>query len=39
MELKLTYRGKEIVMQELFQSYKSHPGFRSSYKAVPDYCV
>ena len=35
MELKLTYRGKEIVMQQLFESYKSPAGYRSSYKAVP----
>ena len=35
MEIKLTYRGKEIVMQELFESYKSPAGFRSTYKAVP----
>ena len=35
MELKLTYRGKEMVMEGLFESYKSPAGFRSTYKAIP----
>jgi hypothetical protein len=33
--MELTYRGKELVMQQLFFKYKSPDGFRSSYKAVP----
>ena len=31
----LTYRGKELVMEGLFEKYKAPAGFRSSYKAVP----
>jgi hypothetical protein len=33
--MKLDYQQKEIVMQQLFASYKSPAGFRSTYKAVP----
>jgi hypothetical protein len=33
--MELTYRGKELVMEGLFEKYKAPAGFRSSYKAVP----
>jgi hypothetical protein len=33
--MKLDYQQKEIVMQQMFASYKSPAGFRSTYKAVP----
>jgi hypothetical protein len=33
--MNLDYQQKEIVMQQMFASYKSPAGFRSTYKAVP----
>ena len=33
--MELTYRGKELVMEQLFENYKTPVGFRSTYKAVP----
>ena len=33
--MELTYRGKELVMEQLFEKYQSPVGFRSTYKAVP----
>jgi hypothetical protein len=33
--MELTYRGKELVMEQLFEKYKTPVGFRSSYKAIP----
>ena len=33
--MELTYRGKELVMEQLFEKYKTPVGFRSTYKAVP----
>ena len=33
--MELTYRGKELVMEGLFEKYKTPAGYRSSYKAVP----
>jgi hypothetical protein len=33
--MELTYRGKEIVMQQLFEKYLTPAGFRSTYKGVP----
>ena len=33
--MELTYRGKELVMEQLFDKYQAPVGFRSTYKAVP----
>jgi hypothetical protein len=33
--MELNYRGKEIIMQQLFEKYLAPAGFRSTYKGVP----
>jgi hypothetical protein len=35
--MKLDYKQKETIMQEMFKMHKSPAGFRSTYKACPVY--
>ena len=35
--MKLDYKQKEVIMQEMFKMHKTPVGYRSTYKGVPSY--